>query len=383
MSNEIKPLALHGHTRAVTHIRYTNEGDIIFSSGKDGLVCAWRTTDGERIGVYEGHSAIAGFSINQTSTLLATAGSDLKTILYNVENGSTLSKIEHLAPCRSTGISYDDSILFCNTDKKMGQPGAIHFYNLPESIGLGVAPKTRFNPFASFTLPNEAITYAEFGPTQSTIFYTMGKGAVGILDVERQTAIRTARPHSEEHDVVKMHFDSNYMTCITASKDCSAKLLDPRSLSTIQTYKMDLPCNDATISPTADHVIIGGGIDAQEAALSAHGGFSLRFYHKVHEDLLGTMSVHFGTIYGISFNPSGTGFASAAADGFVKLFTFGEGYSKTVGATPLWVPKSDEDEDNGAEEGEEEEYDEEGYVEEEEEEEAPAAAAAEDVDESA
>lgn len=368
--NEVKPIALHGHMKPVTQIRYNREGDLIFSSGKDGIISCWRTTTGERIGTYGGHSAIAGIAVNCSTTLLASAGFDTKTNIYHAETGKIVGNIDHMAPCRAVGFSYDDRILFCVTDKKMRQEGKIHFFNLQDHLSRGVEATVKLNPFSEFKMPGgDVISYAEFGPTQETIYFGMENGTVGIIDVEKQALIRSARPHKEGEEVVRLHFDSNFYTVITASKDCTAKLLDPRTLQTIQTYQSDYPVNDASVSPISDHVIIGGGIDAQEAARTATGGFSIRFHHKIYENELGSTNCHFGTVTGMQFHPTGMQFASCAADGFVKLYPFGEGYKSSVGSVPLWPnddaeeeEEEEEEEEAAAEEGQEEGEEVEGEV---------------------
>ena len=51
-----KPLALKGHERAITQIRYNRDGDLLFSVAKDARPTVWWSENGERVGTYEGHS---------------------------------------------------------------------------------------------------------------------------------------------------------------------------------------------------------------------------------------------------------------------------------------------------------------------------------------
>ena len=46
---------------------------------------------------------------------------------------------------------------------------------------------------------------------------------------------------------------------ISASKDTTAKLWDMDQLENKKTYKTERPVNSASISPTKDHVVLGGG----------------------------------------------------------------------------------------------------------------------------
>lgn len=331
----MQPIALHGHMKPVTQIKFNREGDLLFSCSKEPGISVWYTKTGERLGTYDGHKSVAGLDVNGASTLLATAGFDLTTQLWDVQTGQNLATIEQAAPCRTVGFSHDDRLLFAATDKKMGQEATLFLYNLPASLGEQPV-KTAFNPCATFKT-SEQIMFAEWGPTNDTIYFGSTDGTVCILDVETLKEIRTAFPHKEE--VRRLHFDPNYYTLVTASKDQSACILDSRDLKTIQTYKSDMPINDASVSPVGDHVILGGGTEAVDVTTTGGTGkFEVKFYHKVHEELLASIKCHFGTINSVQFMPNGKGFASGAVDGFVKIFHFDDSYKNAVGAKPLWTP---------------------------------------------
>jgi translation initiation factor 3 subunit I len=310
---------------------------LLFSTSKerDG-VAVYYTKTGERLGTYAGgHSAVSSCDVNGASTLLATSGFDLRTCLWDVEKGNLLNVIEHAAPARCVQFNHNDSLLMTVTDNKMGQKGTISLFNLPST--LGVSPvSTKFNPTATFETP-ECMMYAEWGPNNDTIYFGSDDGSVSILDVATMKEIANTPAHSEE--VRRLHFDPNYYTLVTASKDKTAKLLDSRNLKTITTYVTDVPVNDASISPRADHVLIGGGTEAQEVTTTGgQSKFEVKFYHKIFggDRPMGSLKCHFGTINSVAFHPSGLMFASGAVDGFVKLHTFDDAYENAPGATPVW-----------------------------------------------
>jgi translation initiation factor 3 subunit I len=45
-----------GHERSLTQIVFNAEGDLLFSASKDKIVNAWYTSNGERLGTYNGHN---------------------------------------------------------------------------------------------------------------------------------------------------------------------------------------------------------------------------------------------------------------------------------------------------------------------------------------
>ena len=114
----MRPLALHGHTRPVTQVKYNREGDLIFSTSKDTLPSVWSSLDGTRLGTYEGHTgAVWGLDVNASSTLLATAGADSSTRIWEVETGVEVAKITHPNASRAVSWAHGDRMLLAVTDK--------------------------------------------------------------------------------------------------------------------------------------------------------------------------------------------------------------------------------------------------------------------------
>jgi WD40 repeat protein len=44
-----------GHERSLTQIVFNAEGDLLFSAAKDPIINAWYTSNGERLGTFDGH----------------------------------------------------------------------------------------------------------------------------------------------------------------------------------------------------------------------------------------------------------------------------------------------------------------------------------------
>ena len=73
---------------------------------------------------------------------------------------------------------------------------------------------------------------------------------------------------------------------ISASKDTTAKLWDMDLLENKKTYKTERPVNSASISPTKDHVVLGGGQEAMDVTTTSTkiGKFDARFFHLILEE---------------------------------------------------------------------------------------------------
>ncbi|KAJ9465741.1 Eukaryotic translation initiation factor 3 subunit I [Diplonema papillatum] len=320
----MRPIALHGHTRAVTMVKYNREGDLLFSTAKDMVPTVWSAETGERLGTYEGHTgAVWGCDVNASSTLLATAGADQSTRIWNVETGEMMAVIKHPTACRSVSWAHGDRMLCCITDKSMGNIPAINLYNIPEFSEIK-DNKCEYNPFLKFTVP-EKINMAVWGPTNETIYFCSEDGSVAVLDVQKEKEKCFNMPHNG-YECRRLRWDSDYTTLITSGWDKSSKLLDMRDVSTIKTYPNDFPVNDACILPTdvMNHICMGGGLDAQSVTnVSAHQNkFDIKFCHKVFGNELGAIAGHFGPVNALATCPVGRSFASGGEDGFVRLHHF-------------------------------------------------------------
>ncbi|KPI87299.1 putative eukaryotic translation initiation factor 3 subunit 2 [Leptomonas seymouri] len=351
----LEGVALHGHMKGVTMLKFNRDGDLLFSSSKDTncTACCWYTKTGKLLGSYttvgqvegRGHdSAMVALDVNSESTLLATASLGEEVLLWSVETGALLGSISRsMSSGVSVGFSHDDTKLMVATKGRAGTRSAIHVYNVPFVVpkdGEDIAPtKAPFTTFSTFET-TDIITWAAWGPTDRTIYYSES-GFMHILDVETSQVIRSREIHSDGGVINRFSWDPNYLTLATASTDNTSHLVDYRDFSEIQVYESDVPVNDVSISPNADHIILGGGMDA--AAVTTQGGqsiFEVKIFHKVHGHQLGQLRCHFGTITAMSFHPDGRGFASGSYDGLIKLYRFGDSYESAPGGKPLWTPRN-------------------------------------------
>lgn len=126
---------------------------------------------------------------------------------------------------------------------------------------------------------------------------------------------RTKDIHSSR--VNRLNFNRDKTLFVTASKDCTAKLVDPNNLEVVKVFKSTVPVNGAVISPSHPHVLIGGGQDAQTVTTThaKQGKFETRFFHMVYSEEFGRVKGHFGPINAIAIHPYGKSYASGSEDG--------------------------------------------------------------------
>ena len=138
-----------------------------------------------------------------------------------------------------------------------------------------------------------------------------------IVKYDAETGEEVIRSKIHEDRVNRITFNRDKSMFITASKDCSAKLIDPNTLGVIKTFKTERPVNGAAISPTHPHILLGGGQDAQNVTTtsSSQGKFETRFFHAIFGEEFARVRGHFGPINCLDVHPFGKSYASGAEDG--------------------------------------------------------------------
>lgn len=316
-------------------IRYNKEGDLLFSVSKDQLPTVWDSETGTRLGTYEGHTgAIWACDVNNSSTLFATAGADQMCKIWDVEKGDCLGDIVQQTPVRGCGWSHGDNMLLTITDKSFGKTPSIQIYNMPGELDNYRQHRPQFNPCVTYETP-EKINHALWGPNNETIYFCSEDGSVAVLDVETGKEKCFEMAHTDGMEVKRLCWDSDYSMIASCSLDHTAKLLDARNVNVVTTFQNDFPVNDVAVVPSdvMNHVIVGGGIDAQSVTNvgGARNKFEIKFMHKIFGEELGSTAGHFGPVNCLAAEPNGRGFASGGEDGFVRLHHFDADYYNSPG----------------------------------------------------
>ena len=93
-------------------------------------------------------------------------------------------------------------------------------------------------------------------------------GLMVKYDAETGQEVLSVQIHKDRVNRVNFNRDKTIM--ITASKDKTAKLLDPVNFEVLKNFQTPTPVNGAVISPTHPHVLIGGGQEAMHVTVTGH-----------------------------------------------------------------------------------------------------------------
>lgn len=342
---------LQGHERPITKVCFNADGDLLFTASKDLVPSVWFAETGERLGTFNGHKgSVWDLEPDRLTTRLLTGSADASARLWSCETGECLAIFEHRGPVRGVAWAEGSHEFATISDPFVEHNAKIRVYEAP----MGTATYED-SPRLEIDLPK--LAGKRINPTG--ILWTLGNedllvcfdnGTLRLYDPE--TGDLKDEMEAHEKKINRMRFNRDRTLLITSSADFTAKLFDAIDFKHLYTYKTDRPVNDAVISETKDHILLGGGQEAMSVTTTAGkvGKFETRFFHLVYQEEFGCVKGHFGPINALDINPSGRSYASGAEDGYVRLHHFDKSYLDMKDPVPEEDEANDDDDnDNEAE----------------------------------
>lgn len=350
----MRPILLKGHERSITVVKFNHDGDLLFTGSKDHVPSMWRTENGERIGTFNGHKGtIWDLDADRFSRRVLTASADATARLWDCETGECIKNYPHRGPVRGVAWAQGSHYFATISDPFVDHNAQISIYDCPEDEDPSTYSDT---PRLEIDLPKMPDgkrvnpTNVVFLNLNQALFVTFDNGSVRLYDPITGDELEEIFPHEKKINRVSFNLDRTLF--ITASADFTAKLYDVVQLEHLKTYKTDRPVNDAVISETKDHILLGGGQEAMSVTTTAGkvGKFETRFFHLVYEEEFGVVKGHFGPINALAINPNGRSYASGAEDGYVRLHFFDKSYLDMKDPVPEGDDEDYEDDDRDEDE---------------------------------
>ncbi|KAL0459319.1 UNVERIFIED_CONTAM: Eukaryotic translation initiation factor 3 subunit I [Sesamum latifolium] len=338
----MRPILMKGHERPLTFLKYSRDGDLLFSCAKDHNPTVWFADNGERLGTYRGHNgAVWSCDISRDSTRLITGSADQTAKIWDVKTGTLIYTFNFDSPARSVDFAVGDKLAVITTDPFMGLPSAIHIkqiardpedhqlysdpivvccsliLELPDQFASGFCVSKSLYYLATKLLwfgvaeisesvlilkgPRGRINRAVWGPLNRTIISAGEDSVIRIWDSETGKLLKECdKEDGHKNTITSISKSKDGSFFITGSSDRSAKLWDIRRLKHIKTYVTERPVNAVAMSPFLDHrqlfeyhwdwdlgfvdvVVLGGGQDASAVTTTDHraGKFEAKFYDTV------------------------------------------------------------------------------------------------------
>jgi len=320
---------LHGHERSITQIKYSREGDLLFSCSKDNAPNVWYSLNGERLGSYNGHTgAVWCVDVNWETTRVCSGSADNSLILFDCETGQALAKIGTRSAVRTCNFSYSGTMLMYSTDRQMGHQCELTVVDVRELISapLGDDKCSKVDPVLVIPMEDSKVSSSLWGLLDESIITGHERGEICQWDIKTGKKVNCVNEH--RLTINDLQYNKDQTMLISASKDNTAKLFDTESLELLKTYTTERPVNSAAISPLRDHVVLGGGQEAMDVTTTSArvGKFDARFFHLIFEEEFGRVKGHFGPINSVAFHPDGKSYSSGGEDGYVRIHTFDPPY---------------------------------------------------------
>jgi len=341
--------ALRGHERPVTFITWNRDCNLLFTCGKDKIVCVWSFPDGEQLGVYHGHSgAVWACSITCDSKWLVTSGADRLVIVWEAKTSSELARVELPGVVRfvewasAVGEGERTCERFVTCHNRFGaHPPALTVWRFD-----GACDGTRVEELLSIrTLPTPA-SQVRWGRGDYLLASAHDNGELIFWRADTGVEVRRLPAHAAA--ISKFDFSNDREVVATASVDKHVKVWDLGKGSEwklLYEVKTDRPLNAVALGPLSRAafvatpekrpagcaVIAAGGQDARDVAKTASDSEqfgTLMFKMGSAEDFPGELRRdgvtrgHFGPVHTLAFARDGSAIASGSEDGCVRLHTF-------------------------------------------------------------
>ncbi len=238
--------------------------------------------------------------------------------VWNCENGECLATFVHHGPVRGAAWAEGSQMFATISDPFVEHPAQIAVYDVPEDVRPSEyretarlvieLPKDHHvlhgkNPKQAAQRVNP--TTVQWTALNEALIVTFDNGAVRLYDPVTGDEMEEFFAH--EKKIHRLRFNREKTLFITSSADFTAKLFDAVDFKHLKTYKTDRPVNDAVISETKDHILLGGGQEAMSVTTTSGkvGKFETRFFHLIYEEEFGCVKGHFGPINALVSNLSG------------------------------------------------------------------------------
>lgn len=317
-------------------MKYNGDGDLLFTAAKDQKPTVWYADTGERLGTYGPHGgAVWDMDPSWDSTYVVTACADASARLFEATTGNYIARMPHDGVVRSVKWGEGSQHFATAADPFTSRDlGTINIFSVPSDDQLVYPEVVKKDDPAPLFLPDRVI-HVDDNDKATCLGWTIAdqhvvagfdSGLIVKYDAATGEEVMRAKVHADR--IHRLNFNRDKSMIITASRDCSAKLIDPNNLEVVKEYRTPVPVNGAVISPSHPHVLIGGGQEAMTVTTtsSAQGKFETKFFHLIYGEEFGRVKGHFGPINDLDVHPFGRSYASGSEDGFIRLHHFDSNY---------------------------------------------------------
>lgn len=339
-----KENVLRGHERPVTFIMWNRDCNLLFTCGKDKVVCVWSFPEGECLGNYVGHQgAVWACSVTADSGWLVTSGADRLVIVWEARASRELARVELKGVVRYVewagggGTATSESERFVTAHNKFAShPPALSVF---EFDGTSITEK-----FVITGLPTAA-SQVRWGFEDQVLVSSHDNGELCFWRSDTGAEVRRIKAHDE--GISKFDFGGSRELLATVSTDKTVRVWDlgkggeGNESSLLYKAETDRPLNAVAMGPLTREAAVGsasgrpshvcviaaGGQDVRDVALSGASSeqFGTLMFGLGSDPVPASLKAggvtkgHFGPVHTLAFARDGTAIASGSEDGCVRI----------------------------------------------------------------
>lgn len=299
----------------MTVVKFDSTGELLFIADKDSkYISLVSTFNNQIVGTYNGHNGVVWhLDITQDSQYMISCSGDMSCIIWDVKTGNILNRISETGIPKYVSIKDDIVVITCDPISKRSK-SYISVYSLTELITGTTNQLHKLIETKSIraTTVNCII--------DDIILATYDDGVVKKINYTTNNIIQENKIHTDS--IKSVYFSNDKTNFVTASLDCSSKIIDLETLTDICVFKSSVPVNISMYTPDNKYVILGGGIEAMMVAKTSDNDLTTKVYQVSNQKLIKQISNHFGPLRYLDFNLNNSSFVTASQDGLAKIHYF-------------------------------------------------------------
>lgn len=140
----MKFLTLHGHSRPIKFIKFSEDGKVVYSASSDRHIIQWDTLSGKKLLSFVHSASVNTMAVLKDNSLMFTGDNTGVFYLWDTTTGQLLKKIDHvnLLSIRSIELSSDEAmLLIVYAGRTKDSECSIDIYSVKELINHGTNNK--------------------------------------------------------------------------------------------------------------------------------------------------------------------------------------------------------------------------------------------------
>jgi WD40 repeat protein len=306
----------------MTVVIYNNRGDLMYIGDKNSKTITMIDVKTNKIlGIFYGHNGtIWHLAVTDDDKILISCGADMTLCFFNATNGELIYKINNTPGIPKQVSVMDNKVVVYYESLGKRFKSYIVVYDLATLVPNDIKLIKQIESDNS----NKPSVLKWFDSEKIIIGYESGLITIkDLFDESVQDLVYNFHTGS----IKSLVFNNAKNMILTGSVDSTAKLIkiEPNNLlEVVYTCQSTCPVNCAIFSYNEKKIILAGGADAINVAMSGKNDFTIKLFSIKEKKLITQMSSHFGPVRCLVRAPKSKNYVSAGQDGIVKIYQLDE-----------------------------------------------------------